>query len=57
MAEPHVPPVTSALPPGDQPDHLDEMSEDEAALAALGYKQEFKVRKINFPPSDVRGGL
>lgn len=42
MAEPHVPPVTSALPPGDQPDHLDEMSEDEAALAALGYKQEFK---------------
>lgn len=38
----HAPAVTSALAPGDQPDHIDEMSEDEAALAALGYKQEFK---------------
>lgn len=43
MAGPPTPPVTSALPTGDRPDHLGEMSEDEAALAALGYKQEFKV--------------
>ncbi|KAK9414300.1 putative Amino-acid permease [Seiridium unicorne] len=42
MADPLTPPVTSALPPGDRPEHLSEMSEDEAALAALGYKQEFK---------------
>ncbi|KAK6068599.1 amino acid permease [Seiridium cupressi] len=42
MADPPTPPVTSALPPGDRPEHLSEMSEDEAALAALGYKQEFK---------------
>ncbi|KAI0597215.1 amino acid transporter-like protein [Biscogniauxia sp. FL1348] len=38
----HIPPVTSVFVEGDVPDHLDEMSEDEAALAALGYKQEFK---------------
>ncbi|KAI1337186.1 amino acid transporter [Xylariaceae sp. FL0016] len=37
-----VPPVTTVLKGGDVPDHVDEMSEDEAALAALGYKQEFK---------------
>lgn len=36
------PPVTSMLTSGDVPDHLAEMSADEAALAALGYKQEFK---------------
>ncbi|KAK9776380.1 putative Amino-acid permease [Seiridium cardinale] len=42
MADPPTPPVTSTLPPGDRPEHLSEMSEDEAALAALGYKQEFK---------------
>lgn len=36
------PPVTTVLGNGDVPDHLAEMSEDEAALAALGYKQEFK---------------
>jgi amino acid transporter len=36
------PPVTSMLTTGDVPDHLEEMSADEAALAALGYKQEFK---------------
>lgn len=40
---PTLPQVTSALPPGDSPDHLEEMTVDEAALAALGYKQEFKV--------------
>ncbi|KAI1864728.1 hypothetical protein JX265_008452 [Neoarthrinium moseri] len=39
---PPTPPVTSVLPAGDRPEHLEEMSEDEAALAALGYKQEFK---------------
>lgn len=44
MAGPSTPPVTSALPPGDRPDHLSDMSDDEAALAALGYKQEFKVK-------------
>ncbi|KAK6859911.1 hypothetical protein PG990_012785 [Apiospora arundinis] len=38
----HPPPVTTVLGNGDVPDHLAEMSEDEAALAALGYKQEFK---------------
>ncbi|KAK7962539.1 uncharacterized protein PG986_003364 [Apiospora aurea] len=38
----HPPPVTTVLSNGDIPDHLAEMSEDEAALAALGYKQEFK---------------
>ncbi|KAM0813006.1 putative Amino-acid permease [Seiridium cardinale] len=42
MADPPTPLVTSTLPPGDRPEHLSEMSEDEAALAALGYKQEFK---------------
>lgn len=44
MAATATPAVASALPPDDLPDHLAEMSEDEAALAALGYKQEFKVR-------------
>jgi hypothetical protein len=43
MAGPPTPPVTSALPAGDRADHLSDMSGDEAALAALGYKQEFKV--------------
>ncbi|KAI1493323.1 amino acid transporter-like protein [Biscogniauxia mediterranea] len=38
----HIPPVTTVFVEGDIPDHLAEMSEDEAALAALGYKQEFK---------------
>ncbi|KAI6089092.1 amino acid transporter [Hypoxylon rubiginosum] len=38
----HAPPVTTVFADGDIPDHLTEMSEDEAALAALGYKQEFK---------------
>ncbi|KAH8197855.1 hypothetical protein TruAng_008002 [Truncatella angustata] len=42
MADPPSPPVMSALPTGDRPDHLSDMSEDEAALAALGYKQEFR---------------
>ncbi|KAI0897572.1 amino acid transporter [Annulohypoxylon nitens] len=40
--ESHVPAVTTVFADGDVPDHLAEMSEDEAALAALGYKQEFK---------------
>ncbi|KAI5457082.1 amino acid/polyamine transporter I [Mariannaea sp. PMI_226] len=41
--ESHAPPaVTSMLGNGDVPDHYEEMSADEAALAALGYKQEFK---------------
>jgi hypothetical protein len=35
-------PVTTALAEGDIPAHISEMSDDEAALAALGYKQEFK---------------
>ncbi|CAJ2504102.1 Uu.00g114960.m01.CDS01 [Anthostomella pinea] len=35
-----APPVTTVLP--DVPDEIAEMSDDEAALAALGYKQEFK---------------
>lgn len=38
----HPPPVTSVLPEGDLPDGLADLSDDEAALAALGYKQEFK---------------
>ncbi|RYP50647.1 hypothetical protein DL768_003866 [Monosporascus sp. mg162] len=38
----HAPAVTTVLAEGDVPDHLQEMSEDEAALAALGYRQEFK---------------
>ncbi|KAH9895491.1 amino acid transporter [Xylariomycetidae sp. FL2044] len=37
-----APPVTSVFAPGDVPDQLSEMSDDEAALAALGYKQEFR---------------
>jgi hypothetical protein len=37
------PRVTSVFARGEMPDHLSEMSEDEAALAGLGYKQEFKV--------------
>ncbi|KAI0203230.1 amino acid permease [Astrocystis sublimbata] len=36
------PHVTTVLSNGDVPDHLAEMSGDAAALAALGYKQEFK---------------
>ncbi|ORY67352.1 amino acid permease [Pseudomassariella vexata] len=36
------PPATSVLGSGDLPDGLEEMSDDEAALAALGYKQQFK---------------
>ncbi|KAH6643310.1 amino acid permease-domain-containing protein [Truncatella angustata] len=47
MADPPSPPVMSALPTGDRPDHLSDMSEDEAALAALGYKQEFRVREFS----------
>ncbi|KAI1391987.1 amino acid transporter [Hypoxylon trugodes] len=38
----HAPPVTTVFADDDMPDHIAEMSEDEAALAALGYKQEFK---------------
>ncbi|KAI1472419.1 amino acid transporter [Daldinia caldariorum] len=38
----HTPAVTTVFAEGDMPDHIAEMSEDEAALAALGYKQEFK---------------
>ncbi|KAI0195745.1 amino acid permease [Xylaria flabelliformis] len=34
--------VTTVFADGDVPDHLTDMSGDEAALAALGYKQEFK---------------
>ncbi|KAI1755662.1 amino acid permease-domain-containing protein [Xylaria castorea] len=34
--------VTTVFADGDAPDHLADMSGDEAALAALGYKQEFK---------------
>ncbi|KAI0400926.1 amino acid permease-domain-containing protein [Xylaria palmicola] len=34
--------VTTVFADGDVPDHLAEMSDDEAALASLGYKQEFK---------------
>ncbi|CAI6099488.1 unnamed protein product [Clonostachys chloroleuca] len=37
-----APLVTSVLAPGDVPDNVDGASEDELALAALGYKQEFK---------------
>ncbi|KAI1273689.1 amino acid permease-domain-containing protein [Xylaria sp. FL0933] len=37
-----VPPVTTVFSDGDEPDNLTEMSEDEAGLASLGYKQEFK---------------
>ncbi|KAL7621465.1 GABA/polyamine transporter [Parahypoxylon ruwenzoriense] len=40
--ESHTPAVTTVFADGDVPDHIAEMSEDEAALAALGYKQEFK---------------
>ncbi|KAI0476035.1 amino acid transporter [Xylariaceae sp. FL0804] len=36
------PAVTTVFADGDVPDLVAEMSEDEAALAALGYKQEFK---------------
>ncbi|KAI1815644.1 amino acid permease [Poronia punctata] len=36
------PPVTTVFADGAIPDVVAEMSEDEAALAALGYKQEFK---------------
>ncbi|RYP72809.1 hypothetical protein DL771_003993 [Monosporascus sp. 5C6A] len=38
----HTSAVTTVLADGDVSGHLQEMSEDEAALAALGYKQEFK---------------
>ncbi|TGJ80569.1 hypothetical protein E0Z10_g8205 [Xylaria hypoxylon] len=37
-----APPVTTVFGPGDVPDHISDMSDDEAALATLGYKQEFK---------------
>ncbi|KAF2965581.1 hypothetical protein GQX73_g7991 [Xylaria multiplex] len=37
-----VPPVTTVFAAGDVPDHIANMSDDEAALATLGYKQEFK---------------
>ncbi|KAI5860669.1 amino acid transporter [Durotheca rogersii] len=40
--ESQVPAVTSVLANGDVPDDILKMSGDEAALAALGYKQEFK---------------
>ncbi|KAI0522195.1 amino acid permease-domain-containing protein [Xylaria bambusicola] len=38
----HAPAVTTVFADGDVPDNISGMSEDEAALAALGYKQEFK---------------
>lgn len=38
----HPPPVTSVLSEGDLPEGLTDLSDDEAALASLGYKQEFK---------------
>ncbi|KAI0172870.1 amino acid transporter [Hypoxylon sp. FL1284] len=38
----HAPAVTTVFADGDVPDLVAEMSDDEAALAALGYKQEFK---------------
>lgn len=34
--------VTSVLQDGDVPDNLRDMSADDAALASLGYKQEFR---------------
>ncbi|KAI1130040.1 amino acid permease [Nemania abortiva] len=37
-----APAVTTVFADGDVPDNIAEMSGDEAALAALGYKQEFK---------------
>ncbi|GAP86584.1 putative amino acid permease [Rosellinia necatrix] len=37
-----APPATTIFADGDVPDHMTDMSADEAALAALGYKQEFK---------------
>ncbi|VUC31632.1 unnamed protein product [Clonostachys rosea] len=37
-----APLVTSVLAPGEVPDNVDGASQDELALAALGYKQEFK---------------
>ncbi|KAI0428385.1 amino acid permease-domain-containing protein [Xylaria sp. FL1042] len=37
-----APPVTTVFSDGDIPDHLAEMSDDEAGLASLGYRQEFK---------------
>lgn len=39
--DPRRPSVTSVLPPGDVPNY-EGLSADEAALVALGYKQEFK---------------
>jgi hypothetical protein len=39
--DPHKPSVTSIMLEGDVP-NLDGLSADEAALVALGYKQEFK---------------
>lgn len=36
------PPEPTVFADGDVPDHLADMSGDEAALASLGYKQEFK---------------
>jgi hypothetical protein len=41
-AQARAPPVTSVLKNGDVPENLEALSDDEAALAALGYKQEFK---------------
>ncbi|KAI2615052.1 amino acid transporter [Hypoxylon sp. NC1633] len=40
--ESHPLAVTTVFSDGDLPDYIAEMSDDEAALAALGYKQEFK---------------
>lgn len=37
-----APAVTTVFADGDVPDHLGGMTEDEAALAVLGYRQEFK---------------
>ncbi|RDW66948.1 amino acid transporter-3 [Coleophoma crateriformis] len=40
--DPRKPSVTSIMPDGDVPIHMDGLSADESALVALGYKQEFK---------------
>lgn len=42
LYSPPLPDVTTVLANGDLPDNLADMSGDEAALAELGYKQEFK---------------
>lgn len=50
------PPVTTVLSNEELPDNLTEMTDDEAGLAALGYKQEFKVT-TNKPPTSTMGSF